>query len=997
MDMRTHKPNGSSQNQLTRKLGPSVRICQINVENISYAKSQYLSKILKNDNIDLVAIQETHCDSEEQLQKRGKIPGYELLGATFHHTYGVATYVKQDIENASLISTSSENDIHNVVTKIGGITVTNTYKPPAVPWPAQALEIHPHPAIYIGDYNSHHEQWRYRKNDANGEALTKWAEDEQLHLVFDAKDRASFKSAAWRQEYNPDLCFVSTDKEGKALATTRRVLRDFPHSQHRPAVMEVGTQIPIITSLPRPRWNFRRADWPRFSTDLDKCLGWIPPTSENYERFTGAVISTAKKHIPRGYRKEYVPGWSENSEALYQNFLETGDQEIADELIHSLNAARQQKWTETVERLNFQTSSRQAWSLLRKLGEGAPKQRQTLGTNPNKVASHLVATSRAPKDKEHTIQIKRELKTLKTEATETKHSRPFTTEEISKALDDVTAGKAPGFDNIHPEFLINCGKYTKCWLANFFTDIMHSGRVPPDFKRSKVIAILKPGKPADSPKSYRPIALLSVTYKLLERLVHNRISPEILKAIPVEQAGFRPQRSCADQVLSLTTYIEAGFQRKQKTSTAFIDLSAAYDTVWKEGMLYKLLRTIPCKRINQLISNMLGDRTFQVIMGTDISPTKKLNNGLPQGSVLAPLLFSLYIADMPETRSNKFGYADDWVLATRCNSIKLSEEILTADLEKMGKYFRKWRLQPNASKTEVSCFHLNNKLAREELNIRFEGAKLTYNKTPKYLGVFLDRTLSFKEHLTKTADKLKTRNNIIQKLCGTTWGTSAPTLRCSALGLVFSTAEYCAPVWLNSPHTKKVDAQLNNTMRMIAGVIKSTPTQWLPVLSHIQPPKLRRINALTREYKKIMENMNLPIHQDIEGANHNRLRSRHPPTKTASAAMQEGFNLTNAWTQEWNNQQANIMPCITQKPPGFDLPRRTWTTLNRIRTQHGRCAYLLHKWGKQPSPYCDCGEHQTIKHITEECPTRSYSGRPEDFLLATAESIEYINQLDICL
>lgn len=86
-------------------------------------------------------------------------------------------------------------------------------------------------------------------------------------------------------------------------------------------------------------------------------------------------------------------------------------------------------------------------------------------------------------------------------------------------------------------------------------------------------------------------------------------------------------------------------------------------------MIYKLLRVIPCKPTARLIDSMLNDRVFQVVMGSDISSPRKLKNGLPQGSVLAPLLFSLYIADMPETRSKKFGYADDWVLATRCNSI----------------------------------------------------------------------------------------------------------------------------------------------------------------------------------------------------------------------------------------------------------------------------------------------------------------------------------------
>ncbi|KAG5882043.1 hypothetical protein JTB14_032553 [Gonioctena quinquepunctata] len=97
------------------------------------------------------------------------------------------------------------------------------------------------------------------------------------------------------------------------------------------------------------------------------------------------------------------------------------------------------------------------------------------------------------------------------------------------------------------------------------------------------------------------------------------------------------------------------------------DLTAAYEIVWKQGLLYKLLRLIPCKTTVRVIYNMLGNRLFRVVMGNSMSNWKKLNNGLPQGSVSAPLLFSCYIADMTTTKSRKSGYADDWAIATRRN------------------------------------------------------------------------------------------------------------------------------------------------------------------------------------------------------------------------------------------------------------------------------------------------------------------------------------------
>lgn len=150
-------------------------------------------------------------------------------------------------------------------------------------------------------------------------------------------------------------------------------------------------QILLITPIPRPRWNIKRTNWGKFSTELDESLGWVSPLSRNYARFAGAVHRTAKRCIPRGYREEYIQGWSQSREVLYQNFVETGKKKIADQLLHSLNTARQQKWVDTVENLSFQTLSRKAWSLLRKLAGGNPL---------NKHQALMVQTSKAPKGKD---------------------------------------------------------------------------------------------------------------------------------------------------------------------------------------------------------------------------------------------------------------------------------------------------------------------------------------------------------------------------------------------------------------------------------------------------------------------------------------------------------------------------------------------------------------------------------------------------------------------
>lgn len=198
-----------------------------------------------------------------------------------------------------------------------------------------------------------------------------------------------------------------------------------------------------------------------------------------------------------------------------------------------------------------------------------------------------------------------------------------------------------------------------------------------------------------------------------------------------------------------------------KTTAVLVDLSAAYDTVWRTGLLTKILQLFSCLILYKLLDDMLRNRMFSVHLGEMQSKLRCLNNGLPQDSVLVPILFNLYTSDLPPTTSGKFIYADDITLATQHNKFDVTEEILTNDLKLISDYIHKWRLIPNTDKTVVTTFHLNNRLSKYKPQIKFCGKSLDYDPTPKYLGVTLDRQLTYKHHIENTATKLKTRNNII--------------------------------------------------------------------------------------------------------------------------------------------------------------------------------------------------------------------------------------------
>lgn len=283
--------------------------------------------------------------------------------------------------------------------------------------------------------------------------------------------------------------------------------------------------------------------------------------------------------MPRGYRKEYIPCWSEDSDRLYNEFIETESPEVAKELMQSLDDARRSKWIHTVENIDMRRSSRKAWSLIRKLGGASKQTNRKPRMSANRIARRVVRMSKAPANKNFTSRITKKYRELRKRTPKTGNlSRSFSVNEVNEGLSAMKNGKASGLDAIYPEFLKHSGTRTRIWLSLFFSNILTSNKLPPAFKKCKIIALLKPNKEDDKPENYRPIALLSVTLKLLERILFNRISPEIDKCLPSDQAGFGEGRSCSEQVLALTNHIEEGFQRNLKTGAVLIDLTAAYDT-----------------------------------------------------------------------------------------------------------------------------------------------------------------------------------------------------------------------------------------------------------------------------------------------------------------------------------------------------------------------------------------------------------------------------------
>ena len=156
---------------------------------------------------------------------------------------------------------------------------------------------------------------------------------------------------------------------------------------------------------------------------------------------------------------------------------------------------------------------------------------------------------------------------------------------------------------------------------------------------------------------------------------------------------------------------------------------------------------------------------------------------------------------------------------------------------------------------------------------------MPFSPVPTYLGVKLDRTLTFRHHLQALRKKLSARVALLRRLAGSGWGAGAKTLRTATLSLVYSTAEYCAPAWCRSAHVRLIDSVINDALRIVTGCLRPTPADNLPVLAGIQPAGLRRLGATLSLATRGIRNPDHILHERLVrplDESEERLKSRRP-------------------------------------------------------------------------------------------------------------------------
>jgi hypothetical protein len=284
----------------------------------------------------------------------------------------------------------------------------------------------------------------------------------------------------------------------------------------------------------------------------------------------------------------------------------------------------------------------------------------------------------------------------------------------------------------------------------------------------------KPGKDKKLPGSYRPISLLSCIGKLFERTISKRLNLQLeeKKFFNQFQRAYQKGKEGAEHIFRLTEQLTAAKQRGYRTAVVSLDVEKAFDAVWHNGLRYKISMKqldLPIKLV-RLLSNYIADRTIQVRVGQSCSRDVTLCAGTPQGSVLSPTLFNIFVNDIPLRQNAMLDaatFADDTTMWATAAAKKTAVDHMQISIRHLEPWLAKWRIKVNAKKTQFVIF---GSCKGKASTIQLCGETITEQNSIKFLGTTFDKPLSAMTHCSELSKKAMSRVHLLKRLRGRKWG-----------------------------------------------------------------------------------------------------------------------------------------------------------------------------------------------------------------------------------
>ena len=392
--------------------------------------------------------------------------------------------------------------------------------------------------------------------------------------------------------------------------------------------------------------------------------------------------------------------------------------------------------------------------------------------------------------------------------------------EILDTIGTLDTNKAVGEDKISHTVLKNTMKSISKPLTLLFNKSLNECNFPDLWKVATVVPIFKKGD-TNLASNYRPICLLSCVGKLMERVVFKHLYNYLTvnELIYKLQSGFLRGHSTVYQLIDLYNQICQGLDEKKHTCMVFCDVSKAFDRVWIKGLLFKLKLNGINGNLLKWIESYLTNRRQRVAIGSSVSRTKSTNAGVPQGSVLGPLFFLIYINDIAEQLLSVCRiFADDTSLSCTSSDILYIESILNHDLEVVNKWSKQWLVEFNPNKTEAILF--TTRKNRSHPSLIFSNIHLTYVEHHKHLGITFSHNAKWHDHIENICASACKILGMMRKV---KFLLSRKTLNQIYISFLRPSLEYASVVWDGCAQYEKdrLERIQHEAARIVTGLTRS--------------------------------------------------------------------------------------------------------------------------------------------------------------------------------
>ena len=340
--------------------------------------------------------------------------------------------------------------------------------------------------------------------------------------------------------------------------------------------------------------------------------------------------------------------------------------------------------------------------------------------------------------------------------------------DVVRFIKEIDITKSSGIDRISSHCIKDALLALSAQLTYIFEISIKYNIFPDCWKVATIVPLFKGGK-KDDVSNYRPVSLLPVTGKILEKIIHSHLSEFFEKnnLLCDFQGGFRKKHSTLGSINNLTTDIFNAINNKESTMATFFDLKKAFDTV-NHKILIKKLQAMGIKGgLLEWIEDYLSNRFQRTVCNNNLSTTENITCGVPQGSILGPLLFLVYINDIENVFCDvKFQlYADDTVIYYSGKNGKNVNKILQKGVDKFIEWSEINQLTINIKKTKVMIFGSRYNIKKNDnVEISIKGEILQTVPTCKYLGIYMDQNLNFNYHLKNVINTISYKLYIFSKI-----------------------------------------------------------------------------------------------------------------------------------------------------------------------------------------------------------------------------------------